>query len=295
MALTPEEFEGKTVRSLKTSVAKQIGVSRFRQRWLSEDHTELKDEDFATASDVQLLILDFLLADDLDVWFLLDACLTSDADHVDEFLRKPLNPNANAMNATEGTPLYISAKSGHAECAALLLEAGADTEVVDCFGMTALHVAAQHGNVEVVRLLLEAGADKDRADWEDRTALHWAVLIGNQAMVQLSLEADTEREAANSDSRTALHVAAQNSELQIVQLLLEAGVNQNLADSSGWTVLHLAAEQGHLEVVKLLLEAGPDTSDDVKMTALQLAAENGHLEAVKLLELHGSGFHSTKP
>ena len=93
MAFAAEEFEGQTVKSLKTLVAKQIGVSRFRQRWLSEDHSELKDDAFVSASDVQLIVLDFVEAEDGEVNKLFDACAHNFLGQVDELLRKPLNPN----------------------------------------------------------------------------------------------------------------------------------------------------------------------------------------------------------
>ena len=93
MALTTEEFEGQSVKSLKTLVAKQVGVPRFRQRWLSKDHTELPEDAFVSASDVQLLVLDFVEAEAGEVQKLFDACEYNDLDQVDELLRKPLNPN----------------------------------------------------------------------------------------------------------------------------------------------------------------------------------------------------------
>ena len=56
-----EEVEGKTVKSLKTLVGKQILVTRFCQKWLAEDQSELHDDALVTASlaDVQLVVLNF--------------------------------------------------------------------------------------------------------------------------------------------------------------------------------------------------------------------------------------------
>ena len=39
-----DEVEGKSVHQLKCSLAKQIGATRFQQRLLAEDHTELDDD-----------------------------------------------------------------------------------------------------------------------------------------------------------------------------------------------------------------------------------------------------------
>ena len=52
-----------------------------------------------------------------------------------------------------------------------LLQAGADTGIVDLRGRTALHLAAAALNLEVVDLLLESGADFEARDTEGNTAL----------------------------------------------------------------------------------------------------------------------------
>ena len=78
MALSATEYEGKNVKSLKTLVAKQIGVPRFRQRWLSEDRTVLQDDEFVVASDVQLVVLNFVQPEEGDRQKLCDACHVND-------------------------------------------------------------------------------------------------------------------------------------------------------------------------------------------------------------------------
>ena len=84
MALAAAEFEGQTVKSLKTLVAKQIGVPRFRQRWLSEDHIELQEDSLVSASDVQVVVQDFVRAEDGEVQNLFDACEGNLLEQVDE-------------------------------------------------------------------------------------------------------------------------------------------------------------------------------------------------------------------
>ena len=48
------------MKLLKIALAKQLGVTRFRQRWLKEDHTELKDDAVVPCCDVQLVVLPFV-------------------------------------------------------------------------------------------------------------------------------------------------------------------------------------------------------------------------------------------
>ena len=305
VALTAEEFEGQTVKSLKTLVGKQIGVPRFRQRWLGEDHTELSEDAFVIPSDVQLVVLDFAQAEDGDAEKLRDACEKNLLDEVEELLRKPMNPKMidktvfyTLRTGHKRTALHSAAENGHEEVVSLLLEASADKDAAISHGTTALHFAAGGGHVRVVRLLLESGADKDAAISDGWTALHWAAKNGLNEVVQLLLESGADKEAATSRGTTALHVAAEHHHLDAVRLLLEFGADKDAADSWGRTALHFAAGAldlitdrpmlnllGDKETVRLLSEFGvdKDVADFDGMTALHLAAENGDNEVVQLL------------
>lgn len=52
--------------------------------------------------------------------------------------------------------LAAAAVAGHAECARLLLQAGADVDARDAKGDSPLHLASKRGHAAVLRLLLEA-------------------------------------------------------------------------------------------------------------------------------------------
>ena len=125
-----------------------------------------------------------------------------------------------------------------------LLDAGADMEVEDDWGMTPLQKAAREGHTEIVNLLVNAGADITK-----KKNFHWG---------------------------TPLHLAAQKGHTEIVKVLLDVGVDisreiggmfipvcerfyKDWQDDDGATPLHLAAKEGHIEIVKLLLDAGAST------------------------------------
>ena len=213
------EVEGKTVHQLKSSLAKQIGATRFRQRWLAADHNELHDDASVACCDVQLVILDFATATKRERETLMFACKENRPEKVVNLLRKPFNPNGLFERQALLRALHSAAVNGHSQIVELLLDAGASPHAADVYGKTALYWAAGKGHLEVVKLLLEAGADKDET---------------------------------NPAGRTALHFAAKQGHSEVVRLLLAAGAAKDVADSKGKLPLDLAIDAGSQEIANLL-------------------------------------------
>ncbi|CAJ0955096.1 unnamed protein product [Ranitomeya imitator] len=57
------------------------------------------------------------------------------------------------------SPLRIAATAGHADCVAVLIDFGAQLELVDVKGQTPLFVATENEHLDCVEVLLKAGAD----------------------------------------------------------------------------------------------------------------------------------------
>ena len=72
------------------------------------------------------------------------------------------------------TPLHWAAWIGHQDVAKLLLDGGADLNMVTQHGGTPLHWAANNGRKTVVQLLLERGAWPNIRDQFGRTPLSYA-------------------------------------------------------------------------------------------------------------------------
>ncbi|CAK9112606.1 unnamed protein product [Durusdinium trenchii] len=147
-----DEVESKSVKSLKTELAKRIGVPRFRQRWFNEAGHELTDASVISA-DVQLIVLGFWATEGEHSCKLVSACSKNHWREVEEQLQLPVTPDA--ANKHGRTALHVAAVAGHEQCVSLLLEAAASCDKTDRFGQTALHLAAEKGHREVVQLLLQ--------------------------------------------------------------------------------------------------------------------------------------------
>ncbi|HEY1025975.1 MAG TPA: ankyrin repeat domain-containing protein [Sphingobacteriaceae bacterium] len=74
-------------------------------------------------------------------------------------LLKGADPNIASKNGYQVYPIHSAVAADHNMIAKMLMEAGADVNVVQMKGITPLHSAAANGNIELLILLLEAGAN----------------------------------------------------------------------------------------------------------------------------------------
>eukprot|EP00435_Cladocopium_sp_Y103_P011594 s837_g3.t1 len=287
-----DDYEGKTAKEVKRSLAAQVGVSRFRQRlWTDDWSHEIQDDDVFTSYlvKVQLVVMDFLPPEAEEERRMIAASRDNDLPALEALLQGPRTPRLTDFSGR--TPLHHAAGNGHVESMRLLLEAGAVRDARDTSpeGSTPLLLAVSRGHVEVVRFLIEAGVDYDEATTGGATPLYIAAWKGHVEVVHLLIEAGVDCNKARTDNGlTPLYIAAQNGDVKVVRSLLEAGVDYDKAKTDdGTTPLYIAAQEGHVEVVRLLLQAGVDSDKartDDGATPFFIAAQYGHVEVVRLLE-----------
>jgi hypothetical protein len=111
------------------------------------------------------------------------AAMNGQLDKLDQLLSRGsgLHGDGTLTDSSGYTPLHYAARSGHAECARLLLRFGAVADAVTNGGATALHRAAFGGHTQVVVLLCDARAGIARQDSDGDTPLHKAAAQGHQA------------------------------------------------------------------------------------------------------------------
>jgi len=156
-----------------------------------------------------------------------EAAAIGDTDHVRSILEQ--KPELLDSFSIEGfTALGLAAHFGHLDTMRLLLDRGADRNVVSRhpIGATPLIAALFGRKVEAARILIEHGADV------------------------------TTRRGGLGFSRAGwspLHYAAAYGFLDIVALLLERGASVDVLDDSGATPLEVAREAGQEEAAGLLV------------------------------------------
>eukprot|EP00439_Symbiodinium_sp_Y106_P039388 s2056_g4.t2 len=304
LALEPEEFARvaagpSPVRGLKEHLQSQCKRSRFRQRLLRDGALLGEDATLELPLELQLVILPFSHATDLQITELRRAVERDQLQEVEAILQRPQDADLSVARDWT-TALHVAAEHGFVAAARLLQEACADVDRPDIVGSTPLLVAAKNGHLSMARWLLEARADLNAKCFAGGngsngpgrsfgpTPLFMAALTGRLEVARLLLDARADKEKSEAHS-TPLFVASQQGHRELVQLLLEANANKDSTNEEGATPLLKAAERGHAEVARLLLEAGAskDKADCSGSTPLFVSCVADRLEVVRLLLAFG--------
>jgi len=142
------------------------------------------------------------------------------------------------------TALMFAARVGDAGSAKLLVDAGANVNDADAWGVTATAVAAHAGFADLVELLLARGADPNAAD-AGFTALHAAIMRRQLPMVVALLD----------------HGADANAPVKAWTPTRRSSKDYNFApELVGATPFWLAARFNEPEVMRQLLAHGADAT-----------------------------------
>jgi uncharacterized protein len=182
------------------------------------------------------------------------------------------------------TPLLYAAREGCAECARLLVEAGADINLGDPENISPLLMAIMNGRFDTASYLIKKGASPNKWDFWGRGPLYMAVDIN-------TIPRGGRPDRPSTDETTSL---------QIIEMLLAAGANPNaqlkLAPpfrnvgndrgldgmlTTGTTPLLRAAKALDAPAVKALLAHGADITlaNSRGMTPIMAAAGLGSVDA----------------
>ncbi|WP_185211649.1 ankyrin repeat domain-containing protein [Sphingobacterium mizutaii] len=74
-------------------------------------------------------------------------------------LRNGANPNSSSQNGYQVFPIHSALSNGQNNIAKMLIEAGAEVNVLQSSRISPLHLAAQQGNIDMIIILLEHGAN----------------------------------------------------------------------------------------------------------------------------------------
>uniref|UniRef100_UPI003AAF89CA ankyrin repeat and SOCS box protein 2 n=1 Tax=Centroberyx gerrardi TaxID=166262 RepID=UPI003AAF89CA len=183
----------------------------------------------------------------------------------------------NKRTGKDQTALLIAVSGEQVGCVSILLEAGADPDVLSKDRETALYKACERENAEMVAMLLNHGAAVNTHCIQGWTAFQEAVCRNNVEICEMLMKAGAKLSPANIYGITPLFTAAQSGQVETLRFLLKHGADINSQATDGATALYEATKNGHEEIVKLLLSQNADANKPGKtgLLPLHVAAQRG--------------------
>jgi len=124
-------------------------------------------------------------------------------------------------------PLYNAAGAGDLEmCKLLLMEFSAFVNQRTKHGKTALYHACERGKIDCVKLLLNFGANPNLLDVDRCSPLHMATFQNHIDIVKLLLDFNAEKDAINIFGESAKGIALKQHNMMIIKLLLNEAADE---------------------------------------------------------------------
>lgn len=185
---------------------------------------------------------------------LLAAVSTGDAERLWRLINAGADVNAVVRTKTGDAALHVAVEGGHRECAAALVEAGANTGVANTLGITPLLAACANGHVGCAQVMVDHCTMQGVAG----DALVIAAWRGQKACVALLAKAGHMGLVHSVFGRHALLAAVATGHIGCVSTLARHGANLEVNLTVGRTALQVAVESGNAECVGALIAAGAD-------------------------------------
>lgn len=194
--------------------------------------------------------------------------------------------DVNIAGALRRTPLVyaIWVSKSPIEMISALIDAGAQIETGDIFGITPLVCAAQNGRHDVIDLLISKNANIPLEPPNGRRLLFACIEQGDKDLLNRLIA-----KGADLQTNGLLRAAASTGQTEMIEILLSHHVDIEQR-SRGWTPLHFASYEGQLAAMELLLAKGADLNartEGMGQSCANLADENGKKEALELLAKKG--------
>jgi ankyrin repeat protein len=218
-----------------------------------------------------------------------------------------------AADTVGTTALVFAIINAHFDVAAMLIDAGANPNIVDTSGMAALYAAVEMSTLQWVQSR-PAPIWKDTLDAAGvvkRLLAHGADPNAKLSAAPIKISLDPGATLNFNRGTTPLMRAARTNDVEVMRLLLDGGADPSIALADGTTVLMIAAgqglgaprgdgprirvptETGAVDAVRLLLDRGVavNATSNSGNTALHAAVTRGD-SVVKLLAERGADLNA---
>jgi ankyrin repeat protein/serine/threonine protein kinase len=183
------------------------------------------------------------------------AALNERLDIMDYLIGK--GAEINPVNS-EGSPLiHELVMAGRKSGVSFLIEHGVSPNTLrESDRWTPLTVAVKIGERTITSMLLNAGANPNILDSRELAPLHSAAGDNDPQVIEMLIKKGARINVGDDDEFTPLHLAARDNCPDAVRKLIELGAVVNICKESNWTPLHTCAEMNTFETAKILLKAG---------------------------------------
>ena len=156
-------------------------------------------------------------------------------DNYDDVLKLIIDgANVNYRSAENKLwfPLFICARKNYLKTSIVLIQAGANINMVTNYGMSSAMVAASCGNKEILEILISMGADINIKDFYGNTALSFATFSNEMECARMLADAGAHLNSTNLDGQTIVEYDKQKKDNFSADELFEEA-SKMLQDISG--------------------------------------------------------------
>uniref|UniRef100_A0AAY4AWX0 Ion transport domain-containing protein n=1 Tax=Denticeps clupeoides TaxID=299321 RepID=A0AAY4AWX0_9TELE len=209
----------------------------------------------------------------------------------------PMSSVLSELNACDDhgcTPLHWAVEKNQESICSLLLDLGANPNILNKALLAPLHMAITKGHNTLVELLLSYSVTNENLKGDlGNTPVMLACCSNNCEALRMLCKRGAKLCTQNKLGHYAIHTVAFAGAKEAMEVILkwgeEVGYNNecqiNYLDKSKSSPLHLAVRGGNIEVIKLCILKGAkiDQKQCDKSTALHFACTQGAIEAVRLM------------
>lgn len=211
--------------------------------------------------------------------------------------------NVNDFEDTGDTPLILASRKGNFNFVKVLIEAGANADIVNFeHRQTALFIAAIQGHQEIFDYLLPLTTNETQREYA-LEALPDGLLYKEelcdqktQAFIQAATQRNIQQlkyfinrgvdiDKLSIKGENALHVASDRGYLEVVNFLIKAGANIDISSKAGYSPLHIAIRRDYVDIVKILIDSGASVIIEDGTLLFQAACFNSINSAKILIDI----------
>ena len=143
----------------------------------------------------------------------------------------------------------------------ILIENGADINVLNEQGKAPIHFAAARNQTRIVRMLIEKSADINlKSKFGDYPLNYAAGHPCNSEIIEMLIANGADVNAKGACGNTPLHDSIYSGSSKVCETLIKNGANFNAKNNEGKTPLKLALEDDYKEIAELLRKHGAKES-----------------------------------